>query len=77
MQTGREIELSENGRGVCVLKDFNGSLSGLYRRGLVNTKRVMVEGKEIVGVFITQSGIDFLQRYEEDENRLTGLKRTC
>ncbi len=76
LQAGRAIELSKIGRTICVLKDFNGSLSGLYRRGLVNTKMIMVDGKEILGVFITQSGIDLLKRYEEDEKKLTFLKKT-
>lgn len=76
MQTARAIELSENGTGICDLKVFHGCLSGLYKRGLVDTKRVTVNGKDIVGVFITQSGIDLLKRYEEDEKIFTTLKKT-
>ncbi len=68
LQAGRAIELSENAINICFLKDFKGSLSGLYKRGLVNTKRVTVDGKEIVGVYITQAGIALLERYEEENN---------
>lgn len=76
LKAGRAIELSENGRRICVLEDFNGCLGGLYRRGLVSTKMVMVDGKEIIGVVITQSGIDFLRRCERGEKKLVILKKT-
>lgn len=69
LRSGRAIELSKT-KNICGTNDFKGSLAGLYRRGLVNTKMVMRDGKEIVSVFTTQAGISFLYRYEEDAKRL-------
>jgi hypothetical protein len=70
LKQGRSIELSENARNICVIDDFKGSLPGLYRRGLVDIKTVMVDGKEIRSVYITNSGISFLHSYEEDEKNI-------
>jgi hypothetical protein len=69
LQKGRSIELSDNGRNICNTDDFKGSLPGLYRRGLVDIKMVMLDGKEVAGVYITTSGISFLDRYEEDAKK--------
>ena len=59
LRRGRAIELSQTERNICFADDFKGSLSGLYRRGFVNTKMVMLDGKEILSVYITQSGSNF------------------
>ncbi len=53
LQRGRTIELSKTERNICIADDFKGSLDGLYRRVLVNTKTVMLDGKEILSVYIT------------------------
>ena len=73
LRRARAIELSETERNICFADDFKGSLSGLYRRGFVNTKMVMLDGKEILSVYITRAGIGFLERYEEDEKKLGSL----
>ncbi len=66
LQHGRSIELSQSERNICGIDDYKGSLPGLYRRGLVDVKRVAVNGKEVVVVFITKSGINFLNHCLED-----------
>jgi hypothetical protein len=68
LQRGRAIELSKSERNVCVADDFKGSFERLYRRGFVNTKMVMKDGKEIPCVFITQAGNFFLDK--EDAKKL-------
>jgi hypothetical protein len=60
LQKGRAIELSKTGRNICVPDDFKGSFDGLYERGLIDTQTVMIDGKEILSVFITASGINLL-----------------
>ena len=77
MRNGRAIELSETGRNICDIDDYKGTLSGLYQRGFVNTKMVMVDGKEIMAVFITQQGLNFLARYEEDRIKLGVVNNTA
>ena len=70
LQRGRAIELSKTGRNICGIDDYKGSLPGLYKRGLVDIKKVTVKGKDIVSVFITDSGISFLDRYQEEAQKL-------
>ena len=69
LQRGRAIELSKTERNICDTNDFKGSLPELYNRGFVDVKRVMQDGKEILCVYITKSGISFLDRYEEDAKK--------
>lgn len=68
LMAARAIELSATGRNICVPDDFKGSLSGLYSRGLVKTKMVIIDGKETLGVFITSSGIDLLKHIQWIKN---------
>jgi hypothetical protein len=67
LRRGRVIELSKTGRNICISDDFKTTLPGLYRRGLVNIKMMTLDGKDILGVFITHEGISFLDRYEHDK----------
>ena len=69
LRIARAIELSGTERNICVPDDFKGTLAGLYRRGFVNTKMMVLHGKETLGVFITQEGINFLNKYEEDRKK--------
>ncbi len=71
LRSGRSIELSKTGRNICCPDDFKGSLEGLYRRGFVNTKKVMLNGKEIIHVYITQAGKTFLDK--ENSKKLGGV----
>jgi hypothetical protein len=66
----RSIELSKTERNICIEDDFKESLAGLFRRGFVNTKMVMLDGKEILSVYITQAGRFFLDKYHEDTKKL-------
>ena len=70
LQRGRAIELSKTEKNICVADDFKGSLAELCRRGFVNTKMVMLDGKEILSVYITQAGKFCLDEYQEDEEKL-------
>ena len=70
LRRGREIELSNTERNICVADDFKGSLTELSRRGLVKTKMVMLDGKEILSVYITLAGKIFLDKYQEDAKKL-------
>ena len=69
LRRARAIELSKTERNFCVADDFfKESLAALYRRGFVNTKMVMLDGKEILSVYITQAGNFFLDK--EDAKKL-------
>jgi len=73
LRDGRAIELFGTDRNICFADDFKGSLAGLYRRGFINIKMVVLNGKEVQSVFITRQGIDFLNKYEEDKRNLKNL----
>ena len=73
LRDGRAVELSGTDRNICFADDFKGSLAGLYKRGFVNTKMVVLHGKDVQSVFITREGIDFLNKYEEDKKKLKSL----
>jgi hypothetical protein len=62
LQRGRAIELSKDERNICIEDDFKGSLAALCKRGFVSTKMIMLDGKEILSVFITQAGKFFLDK---------------
>jgi hypothetical protein len=70
LRKGRAIELSKTAKNICGTDDFKGSLTGLHRRGFLNTQMVIVDGKEILSVYITPEGISFLNKYEEDAKKL-------
>jgi hypothetical protein len=70
LRKGRAIELSKTERNICVADDFKGSLAVLCKRGFVNTKLVMLDGKEILSVYITEAGKFFLDRNKEGEKKL-------
>lgn len=66
LKKGREIELSHEGRKVCFPEDFSGTLSGLYKRGLVDTDMIIFNGKRIMRVYITDHGVSFLSKHLEE-----------
>jgi hypothetical protein len=74
LQNARSIECSTTERNICTADDFKGTLAGLYRRGFVNTRMMVVDGKEILTVFITREGTNFLNKYEEERKNLDNLK---
>jgi hypothetical protein len=50
-----------NGQVPCLQEDMKGSLAALYKRGLVDTKMQDVNGKRILGIIITDAGINYLK----------------
>ncbi len=69
LQRGRAIELSKSERNICVADDFKGSLASLCKRGFVNTKTEMLDGKEILSVYITQAGKFLLDKEDAKKFR--------
>ena len=56
----RRLELNAKTGQLCPPEHFSSSLPGLYSRGLINMKRYSVDGKELMGVYLTQNGINCL-----------------
>jgi hypothetical protein len=66
LQRARTIELSHVERNICSINDFNDTLPGLHSRGLIDIKMVLFDDKEVLAVYITKSGINFLNEYKEE-----------
>jgi hypothetical protein len=60
----RAMQLDTSAGQLCPPEHFNASLPGLYMRGLINVKKYSVNGKELMGVYLTQSGINYLAGIE-------------
>ncbi len=54
-------EKTKNANHPCLQEDLKGALAGLYRRGLVNTRFQDVNGKKILCLFVTDTGIKFIK----------------
>ena len=67
LRNGRAIELSQSENNICSLNDFKGTFPGLYNRGLIDTKTVLLNGEKKFCVYITKSGINFLNEYREEK----------
>jgi hypothetical protein len=53
----RKLELEGK---LCGIREFKHSLSTLYRSGYVEFKKVLIEGKEMIVVFVTAAGLQCL-----------------
>jgi hypothetical protein len=54
-------KLQEETNQLCLASHFNTSLAGLYKRKFIDVKPAVVNGKEIMCVFITDLGIEYLR----------------
>lgn len=52
---------SEEGGNPCVQEDVKGSLSALYKRGLVDTRMMEINGKRILSIVLTEKGENYLK----------------
>ena len=60
-----EKESSANGQIPCLPEDMKSSLAGLYKRDLIGTKMERINNKNILCIYVTDSGKKFLSDYEE------------
>lgn len=51
----------ENVRIPCMAEEMKSSLSGLYKRGLVETKMEIVNNKKLLCIYVTDIGKQFLK----------------
>ena len=66
----REAELSKPPGTVCSFYSFYGTLSALHDRGYVEIKPIYLNDRELLSVYVTQAGINFLERYEKNKKGL-------
>lgn len=61
----REKELTGDG-SPCKMDDMNYAVAPLYKRGLIETKKLIVNNKDLMVVYVTDAGIEFLKNLKED-----------
>lgn len=61
----REKELMGNGEP-CKMDEMNYAVAPLYKRGLIETKKLIVNNKDLMVVYVTQAGIEFLKNLEDE-----------
>ena len=61
----RQIELEGQ---YCLPDDIKYALAPLYKRGYIELKRTIVNGREIMAVFTTPEGISYLEHYNSNES---------
>ena len=61
LELAQAKELSKKENQIITLNDFKGTFAGLYKRGIVNTRRIIHEGKSIESVYITFLGVRYLE----------------
>ena len=62
----REKELKGDGEP-CKMDDMNYAVAPLYKRGLIGTKQVTINNKVLLGVYVTEAGINFLSQIMEEK----------
>lgn len=58
----RQIELEGK---ICMPDDIKYALAPLYKRGFISLRKTSINGKEIMGVFTTPSGVVCLEQVTE------------
>ncbi len=59
----RKLELEGK---LCTIKEFTDSLSNLYRSGYVEFKKALINGKEIIAVFVTAAGLQHIEYLQQN-----------
>lgn len=68
----REKETALNGKVPCLPEDMKSSLSGLYKRGFIDTKLQRINNKNILCVYVTELGKRFLFNSDDKIPELPG-----
>ncbi len=58
-------ELENEQKQPCLPKHFGASFPGLYKRKLVGVRNAVVDGKDMVVVYITAEGHAFLDEHQD------------
>ncbi|MEO8819745.1 MAG: hypothetical protein ABI267_10235 [Ginsengibacter sp.] len=77
LQLARAKELSEKEAKVITPGHFKGTLSGLYKRGIVKTRKIVLEGKPIESVYITFEGVRYLDWHDAKQARKAALVKSA
>ncbi len=49
----------------CLPEEMKSSLAGLYKRGLIYTRMEMVDNKQVLCIYVTESGKNLLSKLEK------------
>lgn len=68
LKTGRQIDVSGYEDTPLIPEDFEGTVASLYSRGFINLRKREVSGKYVWWIFLTNSGLNFLRKFEVEQN---------
>jgi hypothetical protein len=69
-----EKESLNGGKIPCLPEEMKSSLAGLYKRDLIGTRMERVNSKNVLCIYVTDSGKKFLSDYDEKLRKRTGEK---
>ena len=64
----RECRQMEQNDQPCLPKHFSASLSGLYKRKFVDVRARIIDGREVMCVYITPSGAEYLDLLAQEDH---------
>lgn len=67
----RQIELNDTPGWPCTTEDMTYALAPLYKRGLIDVKKQLIDNKVLHCVYLTKDGIEFLGKL--NQNNLLNL----
>lgn len=60
----RQIELDGDHFKHCTMEDMTYAVAPLYKRGLIEIKKSVVDNKVLHCIYVTSAGIEFLKKLE-------------
>jgi hypothetical protein len=66
IQKLKECRQMEEQNIPCLPKHFSASLSGLYKRKFVDVRPHMIDGRQVMCVFISPQGREYLETLHEE-----------
>ena len=64
------MELNATNKNFCPPEHFNSCFAALYKRGLIDLKKYTLKGKELMSVYLTKDGINFLDYMERNKKNI-------
>ena len=56
-----EKESNNDGKIPCLLEEMKSSLAGLYKRGLINTRMDVINNKNQLCIYVTETGKKYIK----------------
>lgn len=64
----RKVELDEVSKKHCTMEDMSYAVAPLFKRGLIEMKKEVIDNKVLECIHVTKEGIEYLQSLNPVEN---------